>query len=69
MKYVKFMILYDLSVLPLPAVALWYFCGVGVVDMLFDAFWYCLCNIVVSDGFESLILDLCGYILICAMDG
>ena len=69
MKYVKFVILCDLTILPLPVVALWYFWGVGVIDMIFDAFWYHLCNIVVFDGFESLILDLCGYLLIRATDG
>ena len=37
--------------------------------MIFDAFWYHLCNIVIFDGFERLILDLCGYLLIRAMDG
>jgi len=41
------MILCDLTILPLSIVALWYFWGVGVVDMIFDAFWYHLCNIVI----------------------
>ena len=68
MKYVKCPMIYDLTILPLLVVVLWYFWSVGVIGMIFDAFWYHLCIIVVFDGFESLILDLCGYLLIRMTD-
>jgi len=44
------------------------FLGVGVIDLVFDVFWYYLCDIVIFDGFKSFILDLCGYLLIRVID-
>ena len=69
MKYVKFVILCDLTVLPLPVAALWYFWGMGMIGTVPDAFWCHLCDFVVFGGFESLIVDFGQHLLICASNG
>lgn len=50
-------------------IVLWYFWSVRVIDMVFDAFWGDLCDIVIFGGLERLIVDFSQHLLICTLDG
>lgn len=69
MIYVKYLILYNLTILTLFIVILRYFWGMGIIGMISNAFWCDLFKIVVVGGLKWLIVDSGQHLLICVSNG